>query len=79
MVSKKSLTKKERFDSLNINFKKLRQDAPTNFLTIRKRANKSKNANSSNSNMIMDPSLERSLEKLNNLENLSKNDFMGSR
>lgn len=79
MVNKKSLTKKERFDSLNLNVKKLKYEPPTNFMALRRRANKSKNVNSSNSNLVMDPSLERSLEKLNNLENLSKADFIGSR
>lgn len=68
-----SLTQKERFDALNLKIKHPGQGFNTKlsaFKNIRKE---------SASNNQLDPSLERSLEKLNNLESYSKADYLASR
>lgn len=75
----RGLNKKERFNALNLKVQKAKKNLGSNFSAFKNKSMKLNKETSNNSNNL-DPSLERSLEKINNqLEKVSKNDFMGSR
>lgn len=75
----KGLNKKERFNALNLKVQKAKKNIGSNFSAFKNKSMKLNKETSNNSNNL-DPSLERSLDKINNqLDKVSKNDFMGSR
>lgn len=49
------------------------------FASLRMSPNRSKNINKSKPRLKLDPSLEKSLNKMNDFDNFSKNDILASR
>jgi hypothetical protein len=74
----KDVSKKDRFNSLNLNIMK-RRISLTKLGSVKFNGRKSKIMNSYNSHVRLEISLENSLEKLDNIENLTKNDILAYR
>jgi hypothetical protein len=74
----KDVSKKDRFNSLNLNIMK-RKISLTKLGSVKLNGKKSKIMNSYNSHVRLEISLEKSLEKMDNIENLTRNDILAYR
>lgn len=71
--SSKYLTKKERFNALSLNIKKIKKNFSANISPIRNKNLSNFASLKKKAKIELDPSIERSLEQMNNLESLSRN------